>query len=222
MIASLTGTVQAASGGQVVIDVSGVGYLVAVTPATAQGLRLGDRAALLISMIVREDAMLLYGFASAEERDFFDSLRGVSGVGPKLALAVLSALSPERIAVAVANEDDKAFSAISGIGPKTALAAIGALSGADIANAVANDDSKVFEQVSGIGAKTAKLIVVTLNGKLKSVGGGELNQDLLAALQGLGWPERIAEPVVKEVLKAAGNKSLSDLIRESLSILGGK
>lgn len=111
---------------------------------------------------------------------------------------------------------------VSGVGPKTALAAIGALSGADIANAVANDDSKVFEQVPGIGAKTAKLIVVTLTGKLKSVGGGEVNQDLLAALQGLGWPERIAEPVVKEVLKSASDKSLSVLIRESLAILGGK
>jgi Holliday junction DNA helicase RuvA len=111
---------------------------------------------------------------------------------------------------------------VSGVGPKTALAAIGSLSGADIANAVANDDAKVFEQVSGIGTKTAKLIVVTLAGKLKSVGGGEINQDLLASLQGLGWPERVAEPVVKEVLKSAGNKTLSDLIRESLSILGGK
>ncbi|WP_296633145.1 Holliday junction branch migration protein RuvA [Rhodoluna sp.] len=111
---------------------------------------------------------------------------------------------------------------VSGVGPKTALAAIGTLSGADIANAVTNDDAKVFEQVSGIGTKTAKLIVVTLTGKLKSVGGGEVNQDLLVALQGLGWPERVADPVAKEVLKSAGNKPLADLIRESLAILGGK
>lgn len=111
---------------------------------------------------------------------------------------------------------------VSGVGPKTALAAIGSLTGADIANAVANDDSKVFEQVAGIGAKTAKLIVVTLAGKLKSVvsTGSTLNNDLLLALQGLGWPERIASPVVSAVLSQSPNADLSELIRMSLAALG--
>lgn len=193
MIASLTGTVQAASGGQVVIDVSGVGYLVAVTPATAQGLRLGDRAALLISMIVREDAMLLYGFASAEERDFFDSLRGVSGVGPKLALAVLSALSPERIAVAVANEDDKAFSAISGIGPKTAKLLIVTLAG------------RLKAQIGVSSVNQAS------NASRESV---------LQALMGLGIAERVASEALDSVLSGSPSLTRDQLLREALAALG--
>jgi Holliday junction DNA helicase RuvA len=112
---------------------------------------------------------------------------------------------------------------VSGVGPKTALSIISSLSGADIAYAVGNDDSKPFEKVSGVGVKTAKLITVTLAGKLKSFDAGvrASNQDLLLALQGLGWPERVAEPIVNEVLKGAGSKSMSELIRECLALLGG-
>ena len=111
---------------------------------------------------------------------------------------------------------------VSGVGPKTALAAIGSLTGADIANAVANDDAKVFEQVAGIGAKTAKLIVVTLAGKLKSVAtsGSTMTSDLLVALQGLGWPERVAAPVVSAVVSQSPKADLSELIRMSLALLG--
>lgn len=111
---------------------------------------------------------------------------------------------------------------VSGVGPKTALAVISTLSAAEISNAVANDDAKVFEKVSGVGAKTAKLIVVTLAGKLTAVGAsaGAGAAELLLALQGLGWPERIAEPVVADVMKSTGESALPELIRASLAILG--
>lgn len=193
MIASLTGTVQAAAGGQVVLDVSGVGYLVSVTPGTAQGLRLDERTTLLISMIVREDAMLLFGFANAEERDFFDSLRGVSGVGPKLALAILSALTPERIAIAVANEDDKAFSAVSGIGPKTAKLLIVTLAGrlkAQIGSAEAPPQSNAARD------------------------------SVLLALTGLGIAERSAADALDAVLAKYPSASRDQLLREALAALG--
>lgn len=193
MIASLTGIVQAASSGQVVIDVSGVGYLVSVTPSTSQSLRLGERISLLVSMIVREDAMLLFGFQSAEERDFFDSLRGVSGVGPKLALAVLSALKPERIAVAVANEDDKAFSAISGIGPKTAKLLVVTLAGRLKAQ-ISTPDAPVAENA----ARAAVLL----------------------ALTGLGIAERLAAEILDEVLVVTPDASRDQLLREALAALG--
>lgn len=109
---------------------------------------------------------------------------------------------------------------VTGVGPKTALAAISTLSVSDISNAVANDDPKVFEAVPGVGAKTAKLIVVTLAGKLNAVASGSSSSDLLEALQGLGWPERVAQPVVAEISKTAGDKTLATLIKEALAVLG--
>lgn len=111
---------------------------------------------------------------------------------------------------------------VTGVGPKTALATISTLSPNDISNAVATDDSKVFERVPGVGAKTAKLIVVTLAGKLNAVSSGSASSDLLEALQGLGWPERVAQPVVSEITKTAGNKDLAALIKEALAVLGAK
>ena len=112
---------------------------------------------------------------------------------------------------------------VSGVGPKTALAAISTLSPAEIANAVANDDASAFQRVVGIGAKTAKLIVVSLAGKLSAMETSSVEAaDLLAAMQSLGWPERVAEPAVRQVLKTGENKPFGDLIRECLAILGAK
>lgn len=189
MIASLTGTVQAKAAGFIVLDVNGVGYQVWIPGGLLASLKAGERQLLHTSLIVREDAFILFGFADPEQLSLFELLRSVSGVGPKTALSIISSLS-----------------------------------GADIAYAVGNDDSKPFERVSGVGVKTAKLITVTLAGKLKSFDAGvrASNQDLLLALQGLGWPERVAEPVVADVLKSAEGKTMSELIRECLAILGGK
>jgi Holliday junction DNA helicase RuvA len=113
---------------------------------------------------------------------------------------------------------------VAGVGPKTALATLSSLTPAEIANAVADEDSKPFERVSGIGAKTAKLIVVTLSGKLKALEGERADDtnDLLLAMQSLGWPERVAEPVVRDVLSRRDDRALTELIRETLSILGSK
>lgn len=111
---------------------------------------------------------------------------------------------------------------VSGVGPKTALAAISTLTAGEIANAVANEDSAVFQRVSGIGAKTAKLIAVSLSGKLTAhESSTPESADLLAAMQSLGWPERVAEPVVREVLKDRAEKSFTELVRACLLILGG-
>lgn len=113
---------------------------------------------------------------------------------------------------------------VAGVGPKTALATLSSLTPTQIANAVADEDSKPFEQVTGIGAKTAKLIVVTLGGKLRSLEGERASDsgDLLLAMQSLGWPERVAEPVVREVLSRRNGRPLAELIRETLAILGAK
>lgn len=111
---------------------------------------------------------------------------------------------------------------VSGVGPKTALTIISSLSPAEISLAVTSDDSKPFESVSGVGIKTAKLINVTLAGKLKatSAPGGSLELDLLAALQSLGWSEKIAGPVAHKVCQTSSGKDLPILIRECLALLG--
>ena len=120
MISSLRGRVLTAAGSSVVIEVGGVGFHVNTTPALALASREGDEIAVHTSLIVREDALTLFGFASRDELDVFELLIGVTGVGPKSALGVLSALSPEQVAAAVQADDDAVFRKVSGIGPKTA------------------------------------------------------------------------------------------------------
>lgn len=120
MIASLTGFVQAKASGSLVVDVAGVGYLVSVPAQLAAIQAVGDKVTLHTALIVREDAFLLFGFSSAEQLALFDLLRSVTGVGPKLALGILSTLSAEQIANAVVNEDAVSFQSVTGVGAKTA------------------------------------------------------------------------------------------------------
>jgi len=118
VIARLRGRVVARQGQALVVDVNGVGYLVSATPSVA---RLGDGEIVLeIHTVVREDALQLYGFASADERELFELLLGVNGVGPKVALAIVSGSTPAELRRAIARDDVKRFQAIPGVGLKTA------------------------------------------------------------------------------------------------------
>ncbi|AYF99130.1 Holliday junction branch migration protein RuvA [Protaetiibacter intestinalis] len=195
MISSLRGQVLHVSGGSAVIEVGGVGMSVALTPAHAAGLRAGGEAFVHTALIVREDELSLYGFASREELELFELLRGVSGVGPKSAQGVLAQLSPDEIAAAVAAEDDVPFRKVSGIGPKT-----------------------------------AKLITVSLAGKLHAPArvpgrvapAASPNADVVTALVGLGWPERVATATVDELLAEAEGVApdTQTLLRTALARLG--
>jgi Holliday junction DNA helicase RuvA len=118
MIARLRGRIVGRAGSGLIVDVSGVGYLVHATPSVR---RLGDdEVTVEIHTVVREDALQLYGFATSEERELFELLLGVSGVGPKVALAILSGSSPAELRRAIARDDVKRFQAIPGVGLKTA------------------------------------------------------------------------------------------------------
>lgn len=196
MIASLRGKVLASAGTTAIIDVGGVGLQVAVTPAHALDLRVGSEVSMRTALIVREDELALYGFADEDGRELFDLLRGVSGVGPKSAMAVLAAMSPSEISVAVAREDDAAFRKVSGIGPKT-----------------------------------AKLIVVSLAGKIQphiaASGGAQvpssIAENVVIALVGLGWSERLAASAVEDAIAGAAEgerDSVPLLLRSALSRLG--
>jgi len=129
VIASLTGEVSASSNGQVVLDVSGVGYLVNSTAAVSKKLTLGQRVKFFTSLVVREDAMTIFGFLEPEQLDVFELLRSVNGVGPKSALAILAELGVEQIAQAVAEESDQTFKSVSGIGAKTSKLIVLSLAG---------------------------------------------------------------------------------------------
>ena len=121
MIGSLRGTVlDRAIGGEVLLEVGGVGYRVAVPSGTVAALEPGGAAFLFTHLVVREDAMSLYGFPDREQRDTFEALMSATGVGPKLALAVLSVHSPSALRRAVVEGDLDALTLVPGVGKRTA------------------------------------------------------------------------------------------------------
>ncbi len=197
MISSVRGTVLAAAGTSVVIEVGGVGLAIQVTPQQALALRVGSEAMLRTALIVREDDLSLYGFAEAEELQVFDLLRGVTGVGPKSALGVLAALSPAEISAAIARDDDGAFRKVSGIGPKTAKLIVVSLAGKLTISAPAR---------------------ATGTARVTSIG-----EDVTVALVGLGWPERVAAQAVEDALAEASEAeraAVPALLRRALATLG--
>ena len=120
MIASVSGKVLASTLGAVTLEVGGVGLLVHTTNRISSTLAIGQSATLQTVLVVREDSLTLFGFLEAMELETFDLLRSVNGVGPKLALSILTSLSVAEIADAVASESDAVFSSVSGVGVKTA------------------------------------------------------------------------------------------------------
>ena len=120
MIASLRGMVLERGAGRVVLDVGGVGYLLQTTSSAARMSVPGEEVTLVTHLNVREDALTLYGFAESAERSMFELLLGVSGVGPKAALAIVSGFAPDQIRRAVATSDHALFTSIPGIGRRTA------------------------------------------------------------------------------------------------------
>ena len=120
MIAFVSGRVAAAGPDGAVIDVHGVGLSVQCTPATLAGLRVGDQAKVPTSLVVREDSLTLFGFADDDERTVFELLQTASGVGPRLALAMLAVHSPDALRRAVSTEDVTALTKVPGIGKKGA------------------------------------------------------------------------------------------------------
>jgi holliday junction DNA helicase RuvA len=120
MIASISGKALLLDEGCVVIDVGGVGVLVHIPSHLFFNIKSGDNLSLFTHLVVRQDALSLYGFESKESREYFILLLSVNGVGPRLALAILSALDPETIRRAVFNEQSEVFGKVPGVGKRTA------------------------------------------------------------------------------------------------------
>jgi Holliday junction DNA helicase RuvA len=120
MISLLTGTVRAINTDRLVVEVGGFGLSVLVTPATTTQLTLGSQVQLFTSLVVREDSLTLFGFVNEESRTLFELVQTVSGIGPKVALSILGALTPEDLARAISQEDVGAIEKVPGIGRKGA------------------------------------------------------------------------------------------------------
>ena len=197
MISSLRGRIAHVDAESLVLEVGGVGLSVFVSPQLLHGAHTGNDLHLHTSLIVREDALTLFGFETREELVVFTQLLGVTGVGPKSALGVLSTLTVEQIAQAVADDDDTPFRKVSGIGPKTAKLIVVQLAG------------KIAPPVPG----TAPLTSVA----------PDVSAQVTIALAGLGWNERLAADAVAAVAAEATESersSVQALLRRALAALG--
>jgi Holliday junction DNA helicase RuvA len=186
VIASLTGTVAHVTLERAVLDVGGVGYLVHATPGTLAALRVGERALLHTTLVVREDSMTVYGFAEADEREVFETAQSVSGVGPRIALAMLAVLTPDALRRAVDSDDTAALRRVPGVGPKSAQRLVLELSG------------KLGAPSGGAGG--------TSSSSPAPVADADGRGQVVEALVGLGWAPKVAQDAVDRVLaEAAGD-----------------
>ena len=196
MIAYVRGPVAAIGLDSCVVEVGGVGLQLHCHPGTLAGLRPGEQTTVFTSMVVREDSLTLYGFADDDERTLFEKLQTASGVGPRLALAILAVLSPDQVRLAVATEDLAALVTVPGIGKKGA-------------------QRIVLELKDRIGAPSrapAGRPVVAVRDQWR--------EQVHAGLVGLGWSAKDAEGAVTAVEPlAAEEQSVPELLRAALRTL---
>ena len=202
MIASLRGTVIGIGLDHAVIECAGVGYRVEATPTTLATLRRGEDAMILTSLTVREDAHILHGFSSDKDRAMFHLLQSVSGLGPRLAVAALSVLNAGELSQAIAGEDAKALQRIPGVGKRMAERLILEL----------KDKVATF-----VPAEPAGTAAPTLPTVAEAVA-----EQVVDALIGLGFSDRVAQPVVEGVLAEEPALDTSAALRRALTQLGRK
>ncbi len=203
MIASVRGTVIGIGLDHAVVECAGVGYRVEATPSTLATLRRGEETFLLTSLVVREDAQILHGFASDEDRGMFHLLQTVTGLGPRLAVACLSVFNAGEIAQAIAGEDAKGLQRIPGVGKRMAERLILELKDKVAAYAPAPDAAGGDTPVLTPAAESVALQVTE-------------------ALVGLGFTDRVAGPVVEGVLADEPDLDTAAALRAALAQLGRK
>ncbi|WKV75024.1 Holliday junction branch migration protein RuvA [Streptomyces sp. PCS3-D2] len=203
MIAFVNGVVAALTPALAVIEVGGVGMAVHCTPNTIAGLRVGEQARLATSLVVREDSLTLYGFADDDERQVFELLQTASGVGPRVAQAMLGVHTPDALRAAFASGDAKALTAVPGIGPKGAQKLLLELKG------------KLGAPAPVVGAQRAVASAPA-----------PWTEQLTAALIGLGYASREAEeavvivtPQAEAAIASGGSAPVPQLLRAALQSL---
>jgi len=197
VIASVRGEVLEIGLDHAVIEAAGVGYRLNTTPATLATLRRGEESRLLTAMIVREDSMTLYGFADTESRDLFGLLQTVSGVGPRLAMAILAVLEPEALRKALAEGNVTALTRVPGIGKRGAERMVVELRDKVEAVATSGDVPGVVPGVAGA-----------------------VREQVVEALTGLGFRLDQAEKATDSVLAQDPDAVTSTVLRSALATLG--
>ncbi len=199
MISSLTGIVEAIGANWAVVNVGGVGLRVLCTPATAATLRTGGEARLATSLVVREDSLTLFGFAETDERDSFELVQTATGVGPKLAQAIMSVLSPDELRSAIASANLALLCKVPGVGRKSA-------------------ERLVLELKDKVGALAA-----ISSGPVSGTPDQPLwREQVRAGLEGLGWSSRDADAACEKVAAMADESptpSVATLMRAALRTL---
>ncbi|WP_410659174.1 Holliday junction branch migration protein RuvA [Amycolatopsis sp. lyj-112] len=198
MISSVRGGVLSIGLDHVVIEVGGVGFAVQATPATLATLRRGDETMLHTALVVREDSLTLFGFADADARGLFGLLQTVSGIGPRLALATLAVLDPDKLRSALVEGNITVLTQVPGIGRK----------GAERLTLELRD------KVTALAGPTDGSPVVTAPGVLRG--------EVVEALAGLGFPAKQAELAVDNVLGEGDGHTTSSVLRAALATLGRK
>jgi holliday junction DNA helicase RuvA len=195
MIGQLRGRLAEKRPNQVLVDVGGVGYVVAVPLSTYAALgELHTEVTLLIHTHVREDALALYGFVSSREKHFFEMLLSASGVGPSLALKILSGMSVEELVPAIRGSDLARLTKIPGVGRKTAERMV----------------VELKDKLEGVAAEAEKPAASSPAG---------IEADVVSALVNLGYDGRAAENAVGEVKREAGAGNFEKLLRGALQSL---
>lgn len=197
MIASVRGEVLEIGLDHAVLEAAGVGYRLSATPATLATLTRGEESRLYTAMIVREDSMTLFGFADTEARDLFGLLQTVSGVGPKLAMAVLAVLEPEALRKALAESNIAALTRVPGVGKR----------GAERMVVELRDKVNLVPVQSGPPGSPVPVVTA-------------VRDQVIEALVGLGFPTKQAEPAVDAILAEQPDAGTSQALRAALSVLG--
>ncbi|MTD16366.1 Holliday junction branch migration protein RuvA [Nakamurella sp. YIM 132087] len=206
MIASVRGVVLGLTLDHAVIEVGGVGLAVRATPNTLAGLHRGDQARLATSLVVREDSLTLFGFASDDARDLFELVQSVSGVGPKIALALLAVLDPDDLRRALASGDTNALTRAPGIGKKGAERLV----------------LELRDKVGAVGASAVGPVGTATGGP---VAASAWRAQLVDALVGLGFTAKQAEDATASVASdpddpIVARGEVGVLLRRALSLLG--
>jgi holliday junction DNA helicase RuvA len=204
VIATLSGRIRLRDSGRLIVETGGVGYEVFIplstyyrTPST------GSAVELEIRQVVREDAITLYGFASAGEKRAFDLLMGVQHVGPKLAMAVLSVLTPDDLATAIVRGDTARIDAVPGVGAKVAERIVREL----------RDKTGELAMASAVSAE------VSTNGR---AGADSILDDAISALINLGYKPAEAKRAVEAVGAVEAGEGLEEIMRKSLAVILGE
>ncbi|MGH3097528.1 MAG: Holliday junction branch migration protein RuvA [Streptosporangiales bacterium] len=206
MIATVSGAVLALAPDSAVVEVGGVGLAIQCTPATLAGLRAGEPARLFTSLVVREDSLTLYGFCTEDERVVFELVQTASGIGPRVAQAMLAVYAPDELRRAVASEDVTALTRVPGIGRK-------------------GGQRIVLELRDRLGAPVGE----TRTGAGASVAAGAWRGQVASGLASLGWGTREVDealtavaPEVEQAQDAGQEPDVARLLKSALAALAGR